>query len=184
VPLQRQQNCNCRCVPKLAHRPCIGGFALVMCISSVYPGIKHNMRLSHKYAQNQFCGYREKRTKVRWSIPSVRHYKGNRVVIAGVCQASTPSLYRRLCAGHRRTTLVSVALRWSSPHRPCISGSALVMCISSVYPGIKHNMRLSHKYAQNQFCGYREKRTQVRWSIPSVRHYKGNRVVIAGVCPS
>jgi hypothetical protein len=63
------------------------------------------------YAQNKFCGYREKRTKVRWSIPSVRNHKGNRVVIAGVCQSCTPPLYmvfalviaapplyRRLCA--------------------------------------------------------------------------------------
>jgi hypothetical protein len=40
------------------------------------------------------------------------------------------------CAGHRRTALVSAALRWSSPHRPCIGCSALVIGGASVYRGL------------------------------------------------
>jgi hypothetical protein len=33
--------------------------------------------------------------------------------------------------------------------------------------------QLSHIYAQNKFCGYREKRTQVRWEHPKYQR-KGN----------
>jgi hypothetical protein len=57
-------------------------------------------------------------------------YRGVALVIAA------PLLYRRLCAGHRRTALVSAAMRWSSPHRPCIGGSALVIGGAAVYRGL------------------------------------------------
>jgi hypothetical protein len=37
------------------------------------------------------------------------------------------------CAGACRTVLVSAALRWSLPHRPCIGGSALVLVALPLY---------------------------------------------------
>jgi hypothetical protein len=40
------------------------------------------------------------------------------------------------CAGACRTVLVSAALRWSLPHRPCIGGSALVLVALPLHRGV------------------------------------------------
>jgi hypothetical protein len=72
--------------------------------------------LSQLCTQNKFCGYREKRTKVRWSIPNRTVYQGIALVIAA------PPLYRGVA-------LVFAAL-------PVYQGIALVIAALPYYRGV------------------------------------------------